>query len=212
MGKMSEGRRSVDFLDESNFEVLEFDMYEVHERDSVWYTRDEYDIIKARNSLIIKMMKTGTFEESDEHSFRGLEHKLKEGFKKRRTHKFSALNAVLEEQDKQYNKSTSDQEIIAKAYREVTLAAKEDAFENACRDAENSLCYTGVPIPRTLFDGHMSFHEEDEYIAVAADDLETICSEDTRGTTRKSRMGRFLANVKKNKDGRTSKFGRRASM
>jgi hypothetical protein len=209
---MPDGRRSVEFLDQADFQVLEFEMYEDHEREIVWYSRDEYDIIKARNSLIIKMMKVGDFEESEEHSFRGLEHKLKEGFKKRRAHKFNALNAVLEEQDKQYNRSTTDQEIIAEAYREVSIAAKETAFENACRDAENSFCYRGEPVPRTLFDGHMSFQDEEELLPNDTSDVDTVCSEDTRGSTRKSRMGRFLANVKKNKDSRNSKMGRRASM
>ena len=211
MGKMPEGRRSVDFLDQAEFQVFEFEMYGDHEREIVWYSREEYDIIKARNSLIIKMMKAGTFEESEEHSFRGLEHKLKEGFKKRRNHKFNALNAVLEEQDKQYNKSSIDQEIIASAYREVSLAAKEAAFENACRDAEGSYSYKGEPVPKTLFDGHMSFQEEEELPAGDTSDIDTVCSEDTRGSMRKSRMGRFLANVKKNKEGRT-KMRRRASM
>jgi hypothetical protein len=211
MGKMVEGRRSVEFLDQADYEIFEFEMYDDLERQLVWYSREEYDIIKARNSLIIKMMKAGTFEESEEHSFRGLEHKLKEGFKKRRNHKFNALNAVLEEQDKQYNKSSIDQEIIANAYREVTLAAKEAAFENACRDVEGSYCYKGEPVPKTLFDGHMSFHEEEELPAGDNSDVDTVCSEDTRGTMRKSRMGRFLANVKKNKEGRT-KMRRRASM
>lgn len=211
MGKMPEGSRSVDFVDEAKFQILEFEMYDDRERDLVWYSREEYDIIKARNSLIIKMMKAGTFVESDEHSFRGLEHKLKEGFKKRRNHKFNALNAVLEEQDKQYNQSTIDQEIIASAYREVTLAAKEVAFENACRDAESSYCYTGEPVPKTLFDGHMSFHEEEELPTGDISDIDTVCSEDTRGSIRKSRMGRFLANVKKNKEGR-ARVSRRASL
>jgi hypothetical protein len=212
MGKMPEGRCSVDFVDQAEFHVLEFEMYDDDERDLVWYTREEYDIIKARNSLIIKMMKAGTFEESNEHSFRGLEHKLKDGFKKRRHHKFAALNAVLEEQDKQYNKSSIDQEIIASAYREVAFSAREAAYENACRDIEGSYSYTGTMPTPTRFDGHMSFQEEEELPIGDTSDIDTVCSEDTRGSMRKSRMGRFLENVKKNKEGRTSKMRRRVSM
>jgi len=86
-------RRSVDFVKPSA--VVEIEKLNEEDRDQIWYSRDEYDIIKARNSLIVKMMKKGSFVENDEHSFRGLEHKLKEGFKQRRDNKFNALNCVL---------------------------------------------------------------------------------------------------------------------
>jgi hypothetical protein len=104
--------------------VYEYDGPTEDEQVEVWYSRDEYDIIKARNNLIIKMMKGGTFKESDEHTFRGLEHKLKDGFKRRRANKFNALNAVLEEQDTQFAKGRPDPDSIAEAYRLVALGAK----------------------------------------------------------------------------------------
>ena len=86
-------QRSVDFTEDST--IVEIEKLDAIERDRVWYSKDEYDIIKSRNSLIVKMMKKGNFTENDEHSFRGLEHKLRDGFKQRRDNKFSALNCVL---------------------------------------------------------------------------------------------------------------------
>jgi hypothetical protein len=118
-----------------------YEGYTEEEQEEVWYNRDEYDIIKARNALIVQMMKGGTFEESEEHTFRGLEHKLKEGYKKRRANKFNALNAVLEEQDSQYAKGRTDPDSIAEAYRLVSLDAKEKAFLLGSRDAEDSYCF-----------------------------------------------------------------------
>lgn len=129
--------------------VFEYDGPTEEEQVEVWYSRDEYDIIKARNNLIIKMMKGGTFKESDEHTFRGLEHKLKDGFKRRRANKFNALNAVLEEQDTQFAKGRADPDSIAEAYRLVSLSAKETAFLLGSRDAEESYCYAASPRQRS---------------------------------------------------------------
>lgn len=129
--------------------VYEYDGPTEEEQVEVWYSRDEYDIIKARNNLIIKMMKGGTFKESDEHTFRGLEHKLKDGFKRRRANKFNALNAVLEEQDTQFAKGRADPDSIAEAYRLVSLGAKETAFLLGSRDAEESYCFAGSPRQRS---------------------------------------------------------------
>jgi hypothetical protein len=129
--------------------VYEYDGPTEDEQVEVWYSRDEYDIIKARNNLIIKMMKGGTFKESDEHTFRGLEHKLKDGFKRRRANKFNALNAVLEEQDTQFAKGRADPDSIAEAYRLVALSAKETAFMLGSRDAEESYCYAASPRQRS---------------------------------------------------------------
>jgi hypothetical protein len=129
--------------------VYEYDGPTEEEQVGVWYSRDEYDIIKARNNLIIKMMKGGTFKESDEHTFRGLEHKLKDGFKRRRANKFNALNAVLEEQDAQFARGRADPDSIAEAYRLVSLSAKENAFLLGSRDAEESYCHAASPRQRS---------------------------------------------------------------
>jgi hypothetical protein len=133
-------RRSVGFIPNQD-DLYVYEGPTEEEQEEVWYSRDEYDIIKARNALIVQMMRGGTFEESEEHTFRGLEHKLKEGYKKRRANKFNALNAVLEEQDSQYAKGRTDPDSIAEAYRLVSLHAKESAFLLGSRDAEDSYCF-----------------------------------------------------------------------
>jgi len=133
-------RHSVDFKPAAEPEqVKEVERVDDEARSMCWYSKDEYDIIKARNSLIVKMMKTGHFRESDDHSFRGLEHKLKQGFKQRRANKFNALNAVLEEQDRQMSMGVAEPEKIARKYRRVSLNAAETAFVVGQRDAEESL-------------------------------------------------------------------------
>jgi len=209
-------RRSVGFAPEPENKVLEFEPDE--DAEQIWYTRDEYDIIKARNSLIIKMMKTGSFEETEEHTFRGLEHKLKDGFKQRRENKFNALNAVLEEQDKQYNRGIHEPEVIAKAYRRVSLNAAENAFVLACKDAESSYVGEAKHSPRSV--GGLSEYmrnredaednDDDGDVSEIGDDetdIDTVCTEDS--TIKKTRLRKLFNGISaKRKD----KMRRRTSM
>lgn len=203
-GKMRR-RHSVDFAGgERLHKVVEYEGVDEEERGEVWYQREEYDIIKSRNSLIVKMMKAGSFEESEEHTFRGLEHKLKEGFKIRRNNKFNALNAVLEEQDRQYDRGQVDQEVIAKAYRRVSLNAKESAFVLATCDAQESYCYDGSnPVSRRRSLGDRLEDEDDddndEDVADGDDetDMDTICSEDSK--KKKTRLRRLFGGVSRSR-------------
>ena len=107
----------------------------------IWYSKEEYDAIKARNSQIVKFIKAGEFEENDDYSCRGLEHKLKEIFRQRRANKFNALNAVLEEQDRQINRGLADPALISAAYQVVSVRCHESAHTIACRDYRFSLNY-----------------------------------------------------------------------
>jgi len=204
-GKISR-RRSVDFVLDSK--VLEYDAPTEEEREEMWYNRDEYDIIKARNSLIVKMMKCGSFQESEEHTFRGLEHKLKDGFKQRRTNKFNALNAVLEEQDRQYGRGFSDPDSIAEAYRLVSLCAKEKAFVLGSCDSQESYCFLGSKLrTRKTLSDLLQDDEEEELPEDDETDLDTVCSEST--TKKKNRIrSMFHAVSRKRKD----QMSRRSSM
>ena len=169
-------------------------------------------------------MKTGHFKESEEHTFRGLEHKLKEGFRQRRANKFNGLNAVLEEQDQQYAKGITIPEAIAEKYSRISIHASETAFVMAMRDFENSYCYQGKPLePPHLVgltneesksiddvDSHPHQHRRQGYVV----DDDTIASEDsnnsTASKTRKKIRGLFNAvSVVKRKEG---KMFRRSSM
>jgi hypothetical protein len=130
-----ESRPTVGF-DDSAMAVYEFEAVSFDIHDDVWYSKEDYDIIKARNSLIVKLMKADCFEENDDHTFRGLEHKLKKGYRGRRANKFNALNAVLEEQDSQMVKGLSHPELISEAYIKVSGNARETALLLGLQDAE----------------------------------------------------------------------------
>jgi len=201
-------RHSVDFI--NGHEAFEFEKPESQDAEEIWYTREEYDIMKARNSLIVKMMKSGSFRETDDHSFRGLEHKLKDGFKQRRSNKFGALNAVLEEQDRQFNRSFSNPDIIAEAYRRVSLNAKECAFVIGQHDAEQALSLNGTEEDSSSVIGKVIPAWEDNDNSEHEDDITenfSVCTEDS--TTKKTRLRRLFGGVSGKRAGTQS---RRTSM
>jgi hypothetical protein len=166
---------SVDFAGEHT--VIEVEKHNVDMKDDIWYSREEYHIIKARNSIIVRMMKTGRFEESDEHSFRGLEHKLKDGYRQRRANKFNALNAVLEEQDRQFAQGVRDSENIAQKYEEVAVWAREMAFVLAVKDSEDS--FSNGYTDSQSCGGRVVRVGNDDDAATEVSDLDTLASEDT---------------------------------
>ena len=147
-------------------------------------------------------MKTGQFREG-EHSFRGLEHKLREGYHQRRANKFNGLNAVLEEQDRQYAMGMTRPEAIAEKYRRVSLNAMETAFVVGMRDFQSSYCYsenTSKPInnhnnhltepeltreePNSMDEGNSDrdFHRPDMM------DDDTIASEESAASQTRNRI------------------------
>jgi hypothetical protein len=188
-------RHSLTFGDNN---VYEFDRADDASHEDIWYTKEEYEIIKARNRVLVKMKKSGKFEESDEHSFRGLEHKLKDGNEKRKSFKFDALNAVLEEQDRQYNRGLKDAEDIARRYRETASAAQETAIIAALKDAE------AVVVDREII---VDVDEYDDDDGSVVSDLQTISSDDTQ--QKRTRLQHLFNGISQMK---TRKSHRRASM
>lgn len=116
--------------------VAEFRMYSPSMHENIWYSKDEYDMIKSRNSFIVSMVKQGAFKESEKHAFRGLEYKLREGYKQRKWNKITSIFAVLNEQEKQISQNTRNPEAIADVYRDATKIARESARINGEKDSK----------------------------------------------------------------------------
>ena len=187
-------RHSLTFGDNN---VYEIDRADDASHDDIWYSKEEYEIIKARNRVLVKMKRSGKFEESDEHSFRGLEHKLKDGSEKRKTFKFDALNAVLEEQDRQYNRGLRNSDDIARLYRKTAIAAQETAIVVALKDAE-------AVVAREIVVDVDDYDDDD---ASVVSDLQTISSDDTQ--EKKTRLRHLFNGISQMK---TRNSHRRASM
>jgi hypothetical protein len=171
-------RHSVDFVSHADIVEIEKVSSDESVKEEMWYSKEEYELIKTRNSLVVKMMKNGQFRESDEFSLRGLEHRLKPGMRERADHKFGGLNAVLIEQDRQYAKSgkISNLDSIAFKYTQASHDAKDSAVCNALLDAAASYCRVdGAPLVIVTGDRDDDDDHNDELSIVS--DIESVMTE-----------------------------------
>ena len=108
--------------------------------EAIWYSHYDYDDIKASFEYTVFMMDAGEAKtvENDEHTTRGLEMRTEEGAWARFEHKRDAYNAVLDEQDRQWNDGEDDPEQIAALCLEVTESAAKGALERGLSDQDAS--------------------------------------------------------------------------
>lgn len=172
-------KQGVEFND-AELKIHEYEGVDDEEAFKVWHISEDYAVIKARNSLIVKLVKADCFKESEEHSFRGLEHKLRKGYKARQANKFDALNAVLEEQDRQTTRGMCDPELIAEAYLKASSKARETALAVGLRDAaHNSVEQQNAStdeIDEKVVDDNCSFVSELSCATIGSEDIESIPS------------------------------------
>lgn len=109
----------------------------------IWYSHYDYDDIKASFEYTVFMMDAGEAKtvENDEHTTRGLEMRTEEGAWARFEHKRDAYNAVLDEQDRQWNDGEDEPEQISASCLEVSVSAAKGALERGLGDeaASNEL-------------------------------------------------------------------------
>lgn len=154
--------------------VTEFQMYSPSMREHIWYSKEEYVMIKTRNSFLVSMVKQGTFKETENHTFRGLECKLREGYKQRKWNKITSIVVVLDEQDKQLSKNTCNLDAIADVYR----AATKNARESARVKGENDSKIDHTPVDLKLISRPQSPKSVAEDISLSEKRLMRISSSD----------------------------------
>jgi hypothetical protein len=101
---------------------------------ATWYTAEEYGEIKAAYQLTIFMMEAGEELKVDEHTSRGLEYRTQEGAWARYENKRDAYNAVLDEQDRQWQRDVDDHDEIARIYLQHSAKCAEAAASRAAVD------------------------------------------------------------------------------
>ena len=108
--------------------------------EQIWYSHYDYDDIKASFEYTVFMMDAGEAKtvENDEHTTRGLEMRTEEGAWARFEHKRDAYNAVLDEQDRQWNDGLDDPELISQCCLEVSRSAAKGALERGLSDEKAS--------------------------------------------------------------------------
>jgi hypothetical protein len=134
----TEAIRSVCFNDNATV-VHEFErVTDQEDRENLWFTKDEYTIINARDYLISKLVIAGSFRETEEHTSRGLEKRsLKKGVG--RISRAKVVNAVLDEQNRQIQRGLNDPGLVARVYILALGRARVDAMLRGTRGRGGSL-------------------------------------------------------------------------
>jgi len=78
------------------------------------------------------------FENEEDHCFRGLEYRTREGARRRQTNKITAITAVLDEQDRQIYEGIWDPEALADVYRQNSAHCIDSAFLLGLRDEQDT--------------------------------------------------------------------------
>lgn len=114
--------------------ILHLDEMPEEEVNATWYSAEEYGEIKAAYQLTIFMMEAGEELNSEEHTSRGLEYRTQEGAWARYENKRDAYNAVLDEQDRQWQRDEDDHDEIGRIYLQHSAKCAEAAASRAAVD------------------------------------------------------------------------------
>lgn len=103
-----------------------------------WYTKDEYLLSQKARAFIVKMMERGmgSLEHDDELCPRGLEARTKLGSRRRRESIEASWDAVLGEQEKQWQEGRYNASALARVYFESSAQSAMVAYIAAKGDAE----------------------------------------------------------------------------
>jgi len=106
--------------------VPKADTYTDEELNKCWFSDDEYAEIKEDIKRHV-LLKVAGHPESTDRSYRGLEFKWKVEARRRMMIRHRAWDAVILEQDRQWQKPDSDL-LIAKEYSKHTASSQMEAF------------------------------------------------------------------------------------
>ncbi|KAI2514276.1 hypothetical protein MHU86_169 [Fragilaria crotonensis] len=117
-------------------ETLHVNDYSEDEVAMVWYTPDDFALMRKDRKETLALINSGKYSGDDAHRCaRGLEWASRSGASERRRNKRSGWLAVLEEQAIQKMVDNFDSQTIAMAYATATRHCLEAAYEMAVVDA-----------------------------------------------------------------------------
>jgi len=111
--------------------------YTEEERAATWYNMLELKSIKIERRQIVRQMENGENVDCS----RGLESKTRQGCRMRQRAIIQAISAVLDEQEEQIIRCSSDPEALAQVYSMYTQDSQKLAVERALQDQQET------PIP-----------------------------------------------------------------
>jgi hypothetical protein len=148
-------KRSITIVEERNdiFDILHLDDMTDEEVDSIWYDPEEYKEIKVSYQSTVMMMESGEPLPEEEHTSRGLEYRTQEGAWARHENKRDACNAVLDEQDRQWQDEADDHNMISRIYIEHSQRCAEAAAERGKSDEQEAEILSSIAYMSTLQNG-----------------------------------------------------------
>eukprot|EP00934_Nitzschia_sp_Nitz4_P009105 Nitzschia sp. Nitz4//scaffold56_size114212//112689//113399//NITZ4_003976-RA/size114212-processed-gene-0.79-mRNA-1//-1//CDS//3329554784//9095//frame0 len=133
----SDPGRKVSFKAEvESFDVVRrCDMSE-EEISTIWYCKLDFKEMKREYIPTLKKMAKNLPLDSSDVDPRGLEHKTPQGTKKRHRNRLTSLDAVLVEQDRQWERNRRDPDFIAEMYIQASAHCSIQATLIAQADAD----------------------------------------------------------------------------
>ena len=106
---------------------------------AIWFSKADFDIMKKSFASTVRMLTFGEFSgDNDEHCARGLEFRTRNGALERRENKWNALNATLDEQDRQRELGISNELLLSQIYITENKHCRIAALNLGLRDAEQA--------------------------------------------------------------------------
>lgn len=100
-----------------------------------WYTK--YDLKTMKSDFIVTIKKMAkNLPLADDEEARGLEHKTPHGSRSRTDNRYQAMDAILDEQERQWDQGRKDPEYLAKLYRQSSAHCQMTAYLIAEKDAD----------------------------------------------------------------------------
>ena len=149
--------KSVNFMKTARVRrVRPRNQFSKQEKESMWYSNNEYTSIKRGAVETVKKMlkgeKSGGFIDDENYSARGLECRMKKNAVERKEFKAFARDLVLTEQEDQNNKEVQCSSKLRKVYLKASSISSTKAQSAGQKDAAavNDLCLSEIMLILTL--------------------------------------------------------------
>jgi hypothetical protein len=104
---------------------------------TIWYDKKDFEQIKKGFAPTVRIMsQIDPNIDDEEHCSRGLEYRTRVGANARREQKWNALNAVLDEQDRQREMGICNTDLLCQIYLTENLLSRLNALQLGKQDEE----------------------------------------------------------------------------
>eukprot|EP00339_Tiarina_fusa_P015516 CAMPEP_0117003402 /NCGR_PEP_ID=MMETSP0472-20121206/4729_1 /TAXON_ID=693140 ORGANISM="Tiarina fusus, Strain LIS" /NCGR_SAMPLE_ID=MMETSP0472 /ASSEMBLY_ACC=CAM_ASM_000603 /LENGTH=208 /DNA_ID=CAMNT_0004704029 /DNA_START=87 /DNA_END=713 /DNA_ORIENTATION=+ len=130
--------------------VLHLNDFGGDEIDACYYKKSDFERIKADLKLTVRLMQLGKLEEDSlDYCRRGTEYRSPEGARRRARNKEAARDALLDEQDLQWDNFVFDPDVLASVYHEASRECGLEASRLGLRDEDEARAIDAIELPRT---------------------------------------------------------------